>query len=617
MKQWNTAPELLIYLNQTYTNLHQTFEKLFWVSAMGDHSVNKKKEKAQVVLDSFRGDRDLSRAVSLLLSKESGEIRERLAHWDRFFSLHQVPDKAKKIKEKISALETKINTARAKRKEGYQDPYTKRFVEASSNAMGSLMISHEDERIRKACFDAREKLSVQHVADYVRLVALRNQYATILGYRDFYAYKLAIEEGMTKKDLFPLFDTIYKKTAYAFKNLRALEKKMPGLRKPWNFSFLLSGSFTHEEDPYFPFEEALSRWGQSFSALGIDYAQGSLTLDLLDRKGKYNNGFCHWPVNVYYDKAGNRVPGVSDFTCNVVLGTPGDAKRGYVTLFHEGGHAAHLLNADMKDTCVTSEYPPLSTAWAETQSMFLDTVFSSMEWVHRYAKTREGAPYPFELFERKVKQLSPLRPHGIVSAVSAVCEFEKKVYEEKNLTKDRVLSLARSVYKKHNDFTIDSYRILNIPHLYSWESACSYHGYGLATLALHQWREYFYKKYGYIVDNPKVGEEMKKVWRLGGSKTFPEFVTLATGKKLTADAYLASVTMSDAQLIKKAKERIVTLEKKPLHIKALSLNAAIKLVHGKKLIADNTKGFEAMAKKYAVWLKGQYPKKVAQKKAKK
>ena len=45
-----------------------------------------------------------------------------------------------------------------------------------------------------------------------------------------------------------------------------------------------------------------------------------------------------------------------------------------------------MLNTDMKDVCLNHEYAPMSTAWAETQSMFLDNVYSSIEWRMRYAK---------------------------------------------------------------------------------------------------------------------------------------------------------------------------------------------------------------------------------------
>ncbi|HVY36135.1 MAG TPA: M3 family metallopeptidase [Candidatus Paceibacterota bacterium] len=607
MKKWKNAPDLLVYLNETYARLHYAFEKNFWIAAMGDHSVNKKKDVALAARDAFRCNRDVADAVDFYHKKTTGEIKTRLGYWKRFFSSHQVPLQAEKIKQQIDALQTKIETHRARRTEGYVDPKTKKFIPTSRNAMGALMRTNPDEAVRKACFEAVEKLPLAGLGEYITMVGLRNRYARILGYEDFYSYKLAVEEGMTKAELFSLFDEIYHKTQYAFADIRTLEKeKKPNLRKPWNFFYMFSGSFTKEEDPYFPFERAIERWGRSFAALGIDFKRGSLVFDLLDRKGKYNNGFCHWPKNVYY-KQGQYLPATAQFTCNVVLGTPGETATGFLTLFHEGGHAAHLLNARMKDICVTTEYPPLSTAWAETQSMFLDTLYSSIEWKMRYAISNEGAPYPFELFERKVRELSVLRPIGAINPVSMVCEFERTVYEEKHLTKTKLISIAKKVMKKYRDYSVDTISILETPHLYSWESACSYHGYGLATLALHQWREHFYKRDGYVVDNPRVGKEMQHVWHYGATKTFPEFVKLATGKKLSASAYIAAVTKSDARVIADAKKKIATLSKKRRYTTVVNLNASITLVDGKKVIADNKKGFKQMTARYASWLTTKYP----------
>jgi Zn-dependent oligopeptidase len=280
----------------------------------------------------------------------------------------------------------------------------------------------------------------------------------------------------------------------------------------------------------------------------------------------------------------------------------GSSHRGYNTLFHEGGHAAHLLNSEETEACVNNEYPPASTAWDETQSMFLDTMLSSIEWNTRYASTNEGEPYPFSLYEKEVKKLqviAPLRMNGITSVMS----FERAIYEEKNLTEAKLLTIAKRVYKKYTDNSVDSLRLLSIPHIYSWESSCSYQGYGLAEIALFQWRDYFYQKYGYIVDNPKVGKEMKAVWKYASAKPFPECVKLATGKKLSPNAYLKQVTMKAPAKLKQAKERVKQLEKVKMSNQPINLDATIKLVHGKKVIATNKKSFEDMTTQYAKWLK--------------
>ena len=183
--------------------------------------------------------------------------------------------------------------------------------------------------------------------------------------------------------------------------------------------------------------------------------------------------------------------------------------------------------------------------------------------------------------------------------------FERQIYECKNLTKDFLLETAKNVHKKYYDRSEDTISILNLPHIYAWESSAYYHGYGLAELGVHQWKSYFMKKYGYVVDNPKVGKEMMRVWKYGSLYSSGKFIKIATGKSLTADVYIKNVTLPLDEIIKNAKSRIARLEKIPLNNKPVQLNARITMVHGKEKIADNKRGFEEMEGKYKEWLKKQ------------
>jgi oligoendopeptidase F len=505
------------------------------------------------------------------------------------------------IQKEIAEVESKIENIRATRKAGYIDPKTKKFVAASENRMRMIMRTDPDEAVRKAAFDALEKMPYDTLDLYIKVIGLRNKFARALGHSDFYAYKARIDEDMTSKELFGIFEPIYKKTKYGFDAIRKLEKEKPGLRKPWNFAYMMTGNLVAEEDQYFQFENVLSYWGRSFAALGLDFQGGTVTLDLLDRAGKYNNGFCHYPKTVVWD--GRKLaPGAANFTSNAIPGQVGSGSQGIHTVFHEGGHAMDRLNSRQKDACINTEYPPCTISWAETHSMFMDTISSSIEWRARYAKNAKGEPYPFELFERKLKAVMPLRPLEMMHIMFVVF-FEKAIYECKDLTREFVLATAKKMNRKYFDRTEDSISVLNVPHIYTSESSAYYHGYGFALLGVDQWRDYFFKKYGYIVDNPKVGKELTKMWSYASLYPAKQLVKMATGKKLSADAFVKHITMPFEKALAEGRSRVERLKKVKPYTKPVDLGGRIVMVHGTKKIADNSKGFEAMDRKYRAWLK--------------
>jgi DNA-binding MurR/RpiR family transcriptional regulator len=65
------------------------------------------------------------------------------------------------------------------------------------------------------------------VDEYIELVALRNTYAKALGYKNFYYFKVQLEERMNADTIFNIFDRFYEKTKSCLEKIRNVEKQKP------------------------------------------------------------------------------------------------------------------------------------------------------------------------------------------------------------------------------------------------------------------------------------------------------------------------------------------------------------------------------------------------------
>ncbi|HTL13027.1 MAG TPA: M3 family metallopeptidase, partial [Bdellovibrionota bacterium] len=353
-------------LNERYFRVHQAKEDAFWSSKMGlPDGSPERLERTEVEWKNFISNVDELKHVRAELDRPGLNQDDRLGleGWKLFFETNVVESaEAKKLQAELTERETRLQKAREDMSLGYDDPATGGFKEASMNELSLLVSTSKDEATRKAAWLGMR--SVEPVVlqnGFLEVVRERNRLARLLGYADYYEYKVQTNERFSKKQLFQVLDELLRDTEKACAaSMADLEsKKGPGATKPWNLNFNTAGDLTERLDPYYPFAESLGRWGQSFSALGIRYRGASLVLDLLDRKGKYANGFMHGPEPGYLE-AGKWRPARIQFTANAVLGRVGAGHTGLTTFFHEGGHAAHYSNITMPAPCFSQEFAPSS-----------------------------------------------------------------------------------------------------------------------------------------------------------------------------------------------------------------------------------------------------------------
>ncbi|MCC6409766.1 MAG: peptidase M3 [Planctomycetes bacterium] len=611
-------------LNATYARLHTAKEDLFWTTKMGlaDDADRAQAEfdEREIELQRFLKDPErLVRTRAMLAEAQrpsSGATeaeRTSLAGWLLTFQSHVLESpEARALFEELVQDEGRLQRARGEMELGYRDA-SGAFVRASSVKLSAMLRSEPDEAKRKAAWEGLAAIE-PYVLDrgFLDVVEKRNRLGRALGGEDFYDGTVRRVERMTKHEIFELLDELEARTREpARRSIEAIEAKH-GRRalEPWNFLYTTLGDTTKAVDPYFPFADAIGTWGRSFAALGIRYHGATLVLDLVDRRGKYENGFMHGP-EVGWRSPKGRIPARIHFTANAIPGMVGSGQRALETLFHEGGHAAHFANIDMPAPCFGQEFAPTSVAFSETQSMFCDSLLGDADWRTRYARTRDGRPMPLQVIEQALEASQPLAAWS-ARGMLAVCYGERAIYEmaPKERTKANVLAALRDVEKRLLFLERGAPRpILAVPHLLAGESSAYYHGYVLAEMAVHQTRDFFTARDGHLVDNPKIGPDLERhYWHDGNLRTFREFVKNLTGQALSARPFAdhANRTVDEARA--HARAEVAKEPSLPRHTGPVELDAKVKVIHGRETVAELAPGrFDAFARDFASWIDRQAP----------
>ncbi|MFG0330864.1 MAG: M3 family metallopeptidase [Phycisphaerales bacterium] len=606
-------------LNREYAALHTAKEDAFWVSYMGlgedADAARAELDRREIALQRFMQDPErlaqVRNAIAAAGAKGAtigDEDLVAMRGWEATFAANVIDSaEARALGEEIINDEGALARKRGAMELGYEHP-DDGFVKASSVKLGTMLVSESDERLRRAAWDGLRSIE-PFVLDhgFVQIVKKRNQLGRMLGGEDYYDWKVKRTEGMPKRAIFELLDELEEKTRDAGR--RAIEelRAAHGAAQvtPWNIKYLTAGDVTREQDPYFPFESALERWGRSFAALGIDFDRATMKLDLVDRDGKYENGFMHGP-EVAWREHGKRHHARIHFTANAIPGMIGSGRRAMATLFHEGGHAAHFANIDMPAPCFGQEFAPTSVAFAEIQSMFLDSLLDDADWQARYARTTSGEAMPWELIEKGIRATQPYAAWG-ARAMLAVCYGERALYEmsEDDLTPERVLEKLREVERELLFLDAGSPRpILSVPHLLSGESSAYYHGYVMAQMGVYQTRRFFLERDGYLLDNPKIGPDLRThYWRPGNSRRCSDLVKGLTGESLCAAAYAEEVNRTADEMVELAKQSLERASTIPSFEDAITLNATIEVVHGDDTVT-RIKGndFNNGSREFAGWI---------------
>ena len=611
------ARQLFNTLNHDYLAIHKAKEDLFWDTYMAVSDDHDGFARAEEAYKNFISDPARLAAVRSALSRTGDEGSEELRHglkgWLALFESNIIDsDAARKLMSELIGLESALFAKKRDMVLTHLNEKGER-EEATLGTLSTNMSTNRSEAARKSSFDAMTGIE-QWVLEngFLEIVQKRNAFARAQGYSDYFAYKVQKNEQMSVEQLFAILDDFEVRTRDANQrglNTLAAEHGKDALL-PWNFRYTISGDVARQLDPYLPFAKSLERWVESFCNLGISYRGATLQLDLLERKGKYQNGFCHGPVPSFMDAGGRWVAGQINFTADAKPDQVGSGARATTTLFHEGGHAAHFANITQNAPCFSQEFAPGSMAYAETQSMFCDSLLDDADWLKRYAKNAAGEAVPDALIKSRIEKTQPfaaLNERNIV----VVPYFERALYQlsDAELTAERVSALARQFEWQILGLEQAPRPLLSTPHLLNQESAASYHGYLLANMAVFQTRAFFERKYGYLTDNPAIGPLLSEhYWAPGNSISHNDSLVSLTGEAFNAK-YLADAcnqTVDEAWAGEAAKIAAAAARVYP-ESPVKDLDAHIRIVHGALLLADNQQSAAQMYQDFERWIAAHYP----------
>ncbi len=612
-----TATAYLNELNQQYLTIHRVKEDFFWDTYMGISDDHEGSTKAQTEWTQFLSDASKIEAIKAQLSAaeniedidEKQSTKVGLQGWLAMFESHAIEsESAQALKNDLIQFEAALFEKKQNHVMTYCDESGDQ-QEGSLPVMGSLIRTSDNEAVRHSAHQALLDLEQWLLSNgFLELVKRRNTFARSLGYDNYFDYSVVKTEHMTSEALFTILDDFEERTTQSHqKSLMGLAaEKGDDALAGHNFVFSFAGDVMRELDPYVPFSKSLRRWVESFGRLNIDYSGAELTLDLLDRKGKYPNGFCHGPIPSFMDK-GEWVAAKVNFTSNAKPDQIGSGYDGINTLFHEGGHAAHFANVKMNSPCFSQEFAPTSMAYAETQSMFCDSLLTDADWLKLYAHDAEGNPVPDSIIKSMIDSRQPFKAY-IERSILVVPYFERALYQlnDDALTPDAVTQLARDTELRILGLACGPRPLLSIPHLLSDEAACAYQGYLLAHMAVYQTRAYFTDKFGYLTDNPEIGPLLAKhYWHAGNSVSHNETIKALTGEGFNAKYLADACNLTPAQAWEEEQQKISALsarQRTPIS----SLNATIQVVDGSETLADNTQSDDALCEQFEAYIAKVY-----------
>lgn len=490
----------------------------------------KAKEDAQNKLDAALADRGRFAEVKALHGtkiKDPILRREIDVLYLQYLEKQVDPGLLKKMVAKGNAIEQAFNVFRAK-VDG---------KEMTDGEVRKLLKESTDSVQRRAVWEASKRVGVNVEKDLLELVALRNQAARQLGFRDYHVMMLFLNE-QDQAQVEKLFDELDKLTRGPFQKAKGeIDERLAsryGVKrselKPWHYQdpFFQEAQavFASDLDSVYKNVDVLKLCREYYAGIGLPIDDVLRRSDLYEKPGKSPHAFC-----TDIDREGDvRV------LANIL---PNHYWMG--TMLHELGHSVYSSkNIPMSLPYVLRNQAHILTT--EGVAMMFERAANSADWLQKMGVTVAD---PKEFNETGARMLR----HRLL-IFSRWCQvmfrFEKALYAkpDQDLNKlwwdlvERYQMVSRPEGRNAPDYG-SKIHIVSAP--------AYYHNYMMGELFASQVHHTIAREVlkvaperALYVGHPEVGEYMKKrVFGPGASLSWDDLNKIATGAKLNSKAFAA------------------------------------------------------------------------------
>lgn len=213
------------------------------------------------------------------------------------FRAYLASQEDEKIAEEVAKLEAEL--------EGDYSNYRAQVdgQQVSNNEILDIFRKGPDQERSRKAWESSKDLGPLVSDKVLKLVGLRNGIARDLGYRDFYAFALELQE-VDEKELFAILDELEELTREPFRELKAVMDERRAAKygialselRPWHYNdpfFQEPLPLTEADiDAYFEGKDIEALTTATYDRLGMDIRPVLANSDLYERKGKNQHAFC-------------------------------------------------------------------------------------------------------------------------------------------------------------------------------------------------------------------------------------------------------------------------------------------------------------------------------------